>query len=329
VEFRYKGLILGLVLIILSAGSCTTLPASELSPGRTSPTGTTPAIETSTRPVYPPETVPASGSPPARISPAASVPVVENSPVPLSPEPVIPEETVPGTVPVYTYRIIHAYPHDTAAFTQGLLFDSGFLYEGTGNRGKSSVRKVELETGKVLQIQKLPDEYFGEGITLNGETIVQLTWLSNTGLVFDKKSFSLLRKFSYTGEGWGITNDGARLIMSNGSSTLTFLDRETLSPAGSIEIQDGDTPIDELNELEYINGKILANVYRTEKIVIINPANGRVTGWIDLTGLLQTRTYSGQVSVLNGIAHDAQTGRLFVTGKYWPFLFEIKLEPKN
>ena len=204
---------------------------------------------------------------------------------------------------------------------RGCYFTARVLYESTGQGGQVLLlRKVELETGKILQIHKLPEQYFGEGITLTGDTIIQLTWLSNTGLVYDKNSFNLLRQFSYTGEGWGITNDGQRLIMSNGSSTLTFLDRETLAPVGRIEVKDGDTLVDELNELEYVNGNILANVYPTDKIAIINPANGRVAGWIDLTGLLQTQSFSGQVSVLNGIAYDAQADRLFVTGKYWPFL---------
>ncbi len=235
----------------------------------------------------------------------------------------------PQPVSVYTYQLINTYPHDREAFTQGLVFDSGVLYEGTGLNGRSSLCKVELKTGKILQIYKLPEQYFGEGITVYKDTIIQLTFTSNTGLVYDKNSFALLRQFSYVGQGWGITNDGKRLIMSNGSSTLIFLDGKTFAPISHIEVYDGDTTVDKLNELEYVNGKIFANVWQTDKIAIIEPADGRVVGWVDLTGLLQIQPFSGQVDVLNGIAYDAQTDRLFVTGKFWPFLFEIKLVPKS
>jgi len=246
-----------------------------------------------------------------------------------SPSQITPSRTVPQPVPVYTYQVINTYPHDREAFTEGLVFDSGVLYEGTGLNGRSSLRKVELKTGKILQIYRLPEQYFGEGITVYKDTIIQLTWKSNTGLVYNKNSFALLHQFSYVGEGWGITNDGKRLVMSNGFSTLTFLDSETFAPISYIGVHESDTPIDNLNELEYVNGKIFANVWQTDKIAIIEPADGRVVGWVDLTGLLQTQSFSGQVDVLNGIAYDAQTDRLFVTGKFWPFLFEIKLVVKS
>ena len=246
-----------------------------------------------------------------------------------SPSQITPSSTIPQPVPVYTYRVINTYPHDKEAFTEGLVFESGVLYEGTGLNGRSSLRKVELKTGKILQFYELPEQYFGEGITVYKDTIIQLTWKSNTGLVYNKNSFALLRQFSYVGEGWGITNDGNWLIMSNGSSILTFVDSETFAPISHIEVHDGDIHVDELNELEYVNGEIFANVWHTDKIAIIEPADGRVVGWVDLTGLLQTPPFSGRGDVLNGIAYDAQSDRLFVTGKFWPFLFEIKLVPES
>jgi len=232
-------------------------------------------------------------------------------------------------VPVYTYRIVNRYPHDRNAFTQGLVFADGVMYEGTGGHGESSVRRVELETGRVLQIQELPAQYFGEGITIFRDTLIQLTWRSNLGFVYDRGSFELLSEFTYPTEGWGITHDGEHLIMSDGTSTLYFINPETFSVTGHINVYDNGTPINWLNELEYINGRIYANVWRTDSIVIINPDNGRVTGWIDLSGLLTVKDYEGHVDVLNGIAYDSVKNRLFVTGKLWPWLFEIELVMKK
>lgn len=243
--------------------------------------------------------------------------------LPPAPAPATADAAVPETVPVYTYRVENVYPHDPEAFTQGLVYDGGFLYEGTGLFGRSSLRRVELETGEVMQIYHLPEEYFGEGIAIDGNTIIQLTWKNYTGFVYSKKDFSLLRSFSYNGQGWGIAGDGERLVMSNGTANLTFLEND--APATTVEVMDGDTPVGNLNELEYVNGKILANVWRTDRIAIIEPADGKVTGWVNLTGLLQTQAFSGEADVLNGIAYDAATDRLFVTGKLWPFLFEIEL----
>ena len=228
-------------------------------------------------------------------------------------------------ITIYTYEIVNTHPHDRNAFTQGLAFDNGFLYEGTGRYGNSSLRKVDLATGDVLQMRRLSSDYFGEGITIYDDTIVQLTWESHTGFVYNKNSFNLLRQFSYPTEGWGITYDGERLIMSDGTSRLHFLNPQTLETTGYIEVSDNNKPVSRLNELEYVNGKIYANVWRTDRIAVIEPRDGRVTAWIDLSGLLQTQDYSGPVDVLNGIAYDAQADRLFVTGKLWPFLFEIKL----
>jgi len=235
----------------------------------------------------------------------------------------------PQSVPVYTYKIVNTYPHDSNAFTQGLVFENGVIYEGTGLCGKSSLRKVDLESGKVLQIYELPAQYFGEGITIFKDIIIQLTWQSNLGFIYDRNSFELLRDFAYTTEGWGITHDGEHLFVSDGTSTLHILDPETFSTIGHIEVYNNDIPIDRLNELEYINGQVYANVWQTDKIAIINPQTGQVRGWIDLSGLLQSQDCSTPVDVLNGIAYDTENNRLFVTGKLWPWLFEIKLIVKE
>jgi glutaminyl-peptide cyclotransferase len=225
----------------------------------------------------------------------------------------------------YTYRVINAYPHDGNAFTEGLVFDNGILYEGTGRYGSSFLRKVDLMTGAVQQSQNLASQYFGEGITVFKQNIIQLTWKSNLGFVYDKDSFDIIRQFSYPTEGWGITQDGERLIMSDGTSTLHFLNPDTFSPVGAVKVEDGDVPVTQLNELEYIQGTVYANIWQSDKIVMINPENGKVTGWIDLKGLLQARNYAGKADVLNGIAYDSRSDRLFVTGKLWPYLFEIQL----
>ncbi len=238
---------------------------------------------------------------------------------------------VPTSQPdtIYTYRIVNTYPHNSNAFTEGLLFDNGYLYESTGRYGSSSLRKVDLTTGDVVQVRNLPAAYFGEGITVYDDNIIQLTWQSRTGFVYNEDSFNLLRQFTYPTEGWGLTYDGGRLIMSDGTSILHFLNPETLQSIGEIEVRDNDKPVKNLNELEYVNGKVYANVWKTDRIAIIEPDDGRVTGWIDLSGLLQTQAFSGHVDILNGIAYDSQEDRLFVTGKLWPFLFEIKLVPEE
>jgi glutamine cyclotransferase len=230
-----------------------------------------------------------------------------------------------NVIPVYTYNVVNTYPHDRNAFTEGLVFEDGFLYEGTGHYGNSSLRKVELETGDILQIRELPAQFFGEGITICGNEIIQLTWQSHIGFVYDKDSFELLQEFNYSTEGWGITYDGTRLIMSDGTSTLHFLDPQSFVEIGQLEVFDDNGPVTRLNELEYIKGEIYANVWQTDRIAIIAPETGRVTGWIDLGGLLTAEDRSEPVDVLNGIAYDAATDRLFVTGKLWPKLFEIEL----
>jgi len=228
------------------------------------------------------------------------------------------------TTPVsYTYEVVNEYPHDANAFTQGLIMEDGILYEGTGLWGSSTLRRVDLETGNVLQMHELSGEFFGEGITVFGDRIIQLTWQSQKGFVYDKQSFDLLQEFSYPTQGWGITTDGTQLIMSDGTANLYFLDPETFEKTGQVEVHDYE-PVTKLNELEYINGEVYANVWQTDKIAIINPQTGQVTGWIDLKGIYTPET-SNSNNVLNGIAYDTEGDKLFVTGKRWSQLFQIKL----
>jgi glutaminyl-peptide cyclotransferase len=223
------------------------------------------------------------------------------------------------------YTVIHVYPHDPHAFTQGIEYRDGVLYEGTGLNGQSTLRKVELATGKVLQQIAVPAEYFGEGITTWGQTILQLTWQSQLGFVYDRSTFKQLRTFKYTGEGWGLTHNTTELIMSDGSASLRFIDPKTLLETHRLLVTDAGIVIRDLNELEWVNGEIYANVWQTHFIARISPASGRVLGWIDLTGLLSPEEQRGGADVLNGIAYDAAGRRLFVTGKLWPKLFEIRI----
>lgn len=230
----------------------------------------------------------------------------------------------------YSYEIINTYPHDPEAFTQGLIYLDGFFYESTGLYGRSSLRQVNPEDGTVIKQVNLPKNYFAEGMTVHNHhartRIIQLTWRENRGLIYDLESFALQETFSYRTEGWGLTYDGEFLIMSDGSSVLTFLDPETFLPVKQITVKAHNVPLQNLNELEYVKGKIYANVWLTDYIVIIDPETGRVTGRIDLTGLLDPTTHPGHtVDVLNGIAYDEEEDRLFVTGKFWPKIFEIKL----
>ncbi len=231
-----------------------------------------------------------------------------------------------GGVQTFSYEVVQRFPHDPTAFTQGLVYEDGVLYEGTGLYGRSSIRRVNLQTGEVLQIYNLPYRYFGEGIAICGDRLFQLTWKSNIGFVYDKNTFELLQEFHYPTEGWGLAQDGKRLIMSDGTATLHFLDPDTLEETGTVEVRDDKGPVTQLNELEYINGQIYANVWQTDRIARISPNTGRVTAWIDLSGLLSPQERQS-ADVLNGIAYDAQNERLLVTGKLWPTLFEIKLVP--
>jgi glutamine cyclotransferase len=232
--------------------------------------------------------------------------------------------TNPAPEPLqYTYSIVHVYPHDENSFIEGLVFDNGSLFESTGLYGNSTLRRVELETGKVLQMCALPIQYFGEGITIFDDEIIQLTWRQNKGFVYDKQSFSKVQEFNYSTEGWGLTSDGSRLIMSDGTANLYFLDPQTFEKTGQIQVHEKN-PVAELNELEYIDGKIYANVWHQEKIAIINPQTGQVEAWINLSGI-QNPPNQDPENVLNGIAYDAKGNRLFITGKMWPHLYEIKL----
>ena len=229
----------------------------------------------------------------------------------------------------YGYRVINAYPHDTLSFTQGLVFTDGFLYEGTGLYGNSRLRKIELTTGEILMELRLEDKFFGEGITIFNDKIFQLTWRSNTGFIYDKNSFALLGGFNYPFEGWGITHDEKFLILSDGSAKLHFLNPETFVQVKEFTVYtDKNIPLIRLNELEYIDGRIYANIWQEDKIAIINPDTGWVSGMLDLTGIFDRDKSSDHGNVLNGIAYDKKRGRLFITGKLWPKLFEIELVEK-
>ena len=235
-------------------------------------------------------------------------------------------QRAPVTPPVASYRIVKIYPHDRHAFTQGLQYVDGVLYEGTGLTGQSTIRKVRLDNGEVLQEHKIDPRLFGEGIVVWKQSLIQLTWRSEIGFVYDLVTFQQTKTFNYTGEGWGLTHDGARLIMSDGSASLRFLDPATLRETGRLNVREGTTPVTALNELEFVKGEILANVWQTNRIARISPRTGQVKGWIDLEGLLDPRDAAG-VDVLNGIAYDAAGDRLVVTGKLWPKLFEIRVVP--
>lgn len=229
----------------------------------------------------------------------------------------------------FGYRIVHIYLHDPTAFTQGLIYLDGHLYESTGLNGKSSLRMVDLETGTVLQRHDLPPDLFGEGLTNWRSTLVQLTWKARTGFVYDRRSFRLLRTFHYDGEGWGLTQDGQHIILSDGSSSLRLLDPQTFREVRRIVVSDNGVEVHDLNELEYIHGEIYANIWQTNLIAMISPKDGHVVGWIDLSGLRPASVRANSDAVLNGIAFDATHNRLFVTGKLWPKLFEIQLVAKS
>lgn len=225
----------------------------------------------------------------------------------------------------YSYTIINTYPHDEQAFTQGLIYHQGQLYESTGLRGKSSLRRVELTTGKVLQIHHLPPPYFAEGLTLWDDQLIQLTWQEYTGFVYDSDSFEILQRFNYDTEGWGLTNDDQYLIMSDGSELLYYLDPDTFAVVKTLQVRDGNLTITRLNELEYINGEIWANIWGSNCLARISPQTGKVKAWVNLQGLRPTSLVANPQAVLNGIAYAPESDRLFVTGKLWPSLFEIKL----
>ena len=231
-------------------------------------------------------------------------------------------------VPEYTYEVVHSYPHDRTAFTEGLFYLDGFLYESTGIEGASSVRKVRLETGEVVQRHDLPSAYFGEGIIHWKDRLIQLTYKTEVGFVYNLSTFETERRFEYPGEGWAMTQDGKNIFMSDGTAQIRIWDPETLQELRRITVTDQGQPVPNVNELEWVKGEIYANIWETDRIARIDPATGRVVGWIDLAGLLSpNERLAGPegTDVLNGIAYDAKGNRLFVTGKRWPKLFEIRL----
>jgi glutamine cyclotransferase len=226
------------------------------------------------------------------------------------------------------YQVIKAYPHDGTAFTQGLVYVDGTLYESTGLNGQSSVRRVNLDTGKVLQKQSVDPRHFAEGLTEWDGKLIQLTWQSGIGFIYDRSTLRLKGTFNFAGEGWGLTHDGNRLIMSDGTANLRFLNPDSFREIGRVVVRDHGMPVQDLNELEFIKGEVYANVWHTNRIARISPATGEVLGWIDLTGLIPERLLPHAEAVLNGIAYDSTNDRLFVTGKLWPKLFEIRLAAK-
>ena len=240
----------------------------------------------------------------------------------------LPAHAAPPTrsIPTHYVEVLRVYPHDPNAFTQGLFFKDGFLYESTGLLNRSSVRKVRLETGEVVQKRDLAAGYFGEGITWWDNHLIELTWQSELGFVYNLKTFAPEKRFSYPGEGWGLTSTDKEIIMSDGSAQLRFLNPQTLRETHRIRVTANGNAVDKLNELEWVEGEIYANIWQSDKIARINPNTGEVLGWLNLSGILPAKDYiDGHTDVLNGIAWDAKQRRLFVTGKHWPKLFEIRI----
>ena len=241
----------------------------------------------------------------------------------------VPVKVVSDIVPVkYTYRVIKEYPHDTKAYTQGFEYVDGYLYEGTGNYGESSLRKEDLETGEILKFRNLPSDIFGEGITCLNNKIYQITYKSQVGFVYNIENFDLLQKIYYQNkEGWGLCNNGREILMSDGTNMIYYMDTTYFSVDKKIEVFDNEGPVDLLNELELINGKLYANRYTTNEIVIIDPSTGKVEGKIDMTGILKPRDRHPGIDYFNGIAYDKKNKRIFVTGKYWPKIYQVEFLP--
>lgn len=227
------------------------------------------------------------------------------------------------------YRVVRAYPHDQRAFTQGLVYVDGHLYESTGLEGKSSLRMVNLESGRILQFHEVPGKFFAEGLTEWRGKLIQLTWQNRIGFVYDRFTFRQLRTFPIPCDGWGLTQNGKNLILSDGTAKLRFLDPETFHVKKTITVKDHGVPVTQLNELEFIHGQIFANIWHANRIARIAPDSGKVLGWIDLTGLMPDLAQSNPEAVLNGIAYDPVGDRIFVTGKYWPEVFEIRIVPEE
>lgn len=234
---------------------------------------------------------------------------------------------VADTTPTYTYEIVKAFPHDTTAFTEGLVYDNGHILESTGLEGKSTLRETDLITGTIIKKISIPSQYFGEGLAEFHNKLYQLTWQTNKGFVYDRTTFQKTSEFTYVGEGWGLTDNDTSLIQSDGTSRIRFLDPTTYAVQRSLDVTFADNrPLTQINELEYIDSEIYANVWQTNTIARIDPQTGKVLSWIDLTGLLPDSLRTSQTDVLNGIAWDAAGKRLFVTGKLWPKIYEIKLK---
>ncbi len=238
-----------------------------------------------------------------------------------------PAQGAPSAPAVHTYRVVNVYPHDRGAFTQGLVFDGGTLLESTGGYGRSTLRRIELETGRVMEERRLPSSLFGEGLARAGNTLVQLTWRAGRALLYDAETLDFTGSIEYQGEGWGLTFDGEHLVMSDGSAALRFISLPDFAEVRRLEVREQGTPVERLNELEYVEGRIYANVWFDERIAVISPESGDVEAWIDLGGILPLAFRRNREEVLNGIAYDPRTGRLFVTGKGWPRLFEIEAVP--
>ena len=304
---RLHGLV-ALLVAVQVAAACGAPAQIGVSPASTATPVVSPVVMTSTPTRPAPTDTPL---PTAMLDPTAT-PVVAAGPASATPE------ATPGTVPISTYQVVAEYPHDTGAFTEGLVYRDGELYEGTGLRGQSYLRQVDLETGQVIRELELADQYFGEGVAVLGDKIYELTWQENVGFVYDRDTFELLGTWNYSGEGWGLTDDGQRLIMSDGTDTLRFLDPETLAQVGSVRVHDASGPVVRINELEYIDGQVYANIWLTDWVARIDPDTGQVVGWIDLSGLLDSTDLAQPVDVLNGIAYDAAGDRIYVTGKLWP-----------
>lgn len=231
-----------------------------------------------------------------------------------------------GTVPIFSFKVINKYPHDPEAFTQGLVIDKGILYESTGLNGKSSLRVVNLETGNISLIKILPYRYFGEGITVIDNRIIQLTWKSHEAFVYDQETLEQVDTFNINSDGWGLTKNEKSLILSDGTSTLYFLNSMNYSVERKVFVSNNGIPIERINELEYIKGKVYANIWQTNRIVIIDPNNGNVTGWLNLDGIQEYLDYTTSIDVLNGIAYNQENDKIYITGKFWPNLFEIELD---
>ncbi|MDF1502306.1 glutaminyl-peptide cyclotransferase [Roseisolibacter sp. H3M3-2] len=253
---------------------------------------------------------------------------VDTAQAPATPSTPAPAPTPTSGTPTVRGVVVQRYPHDTSAFTQGLFFVDGQMYETTGMEGTSELRKVDYRTGLVQQRRGIPAPYFGEGSVALGGRLYQLTWKSQRAFVYDLATFQPRDTLSYRGEGWGLTTDGTALYMSDGSDSLRVLDPRTFAVRRVIKVRDGGSPVSQLNELEWVDGQILANIWQGELLARIDPATGSVVGWVDLQGILPTSQRTGKEDVLNGIAYDTTTKKLFVTGKWWPTLFEIRLEPR-